>query len=202
MGQLIDVARLALPLLARNFRRARPFPHVAIDGFLAPEALAELRAAFDWEQHFPQQDDIYSFLASADPPRQALLRQFGEELSQKPMRAAVEAITGRATTHADVRGFVYLPGHYLLPHTDGRASFRRAVAYVYYLDLLGPLRGGDLLLFKCSLRGEEVSRAKPTRRIVPKRNRLLLFEVTHASLHQVREVLQGARMSLAGWFIS
>ena len=35
----------------------------------------------------------------------------------------------------------------------------------------------------------------------PRENRIVIFEVTPASLHQVREVVRGARVSLSGWFL-
>ena len=198
--QLIDISAWPLDDLARQWRAAKPFPHLVIDGFLAPGALTLLRAAFEWEQHWPLQDDIFTFLASADTPTQPVLRQFGEELGAERVRGAITRISGLPLSSADVRGYVYLPGHYLLPHTDCRATERRAVAYVYYLDQKKPLRGGELELFSCKVRGETVTSAKPALRIAPKPNRLVLFAVDFGSLHQVREVLSGARLSLAGWF--
>ena len=36
--------------------------------------------------------------------------------------------------------------------------------------------------------------------VEPRPNRLVVFEVSELSLHQVREVMSGLRLSLAGWF--
>jgi len=41
---------------------------------------------------------------------------------------------------------------------------------------------------------------EPAGQIEPRPNRLVVFEVSEASLHQVREVIGGLRISLAGWF--
>ena len=50
--------------------------------------------------------------------------------------------------------------------------------------------------------GDELISARPAHRVEPRANRLVLFDVTNASLHQVREVLAGNRVSLAGWFLA
>jgi Rps23 Pro-64 3,4-dihydroxylase Tpa1-like proline 4-hydroxylase len=36
--------------------------------------------------------------------------------------------------------------------------------------------------------------------IAPKADRLVVFDVGDLSLHQVREVMSGLRVSLSGWF--
>src|SRR5438067_1813589 len=94
--------------------------------------------------------------------------------------------------------YVYLPGHYLLPHSDSRQSEGRAIAYAYYVS--APRKGGELELFDCTMKKGEIVRTWPAKKIAPRANRLVLFAVTDTALHQVREVLRGARTSIAGWF--
>lgn len=192
--------RWDLARLARLWRRARPFPHVVIDGLVPAAEHAAMRKAFHWEQHYAHFDEIYSFLWSAEPIVQAPLRAFGQAFGGAEMRKAVGAISGSALARADMRGYVYLPGHYLLPHTDERREVGRKVAYAYYLDVVEPMRGGELELYACDRRGGRIARTRVARRIRPRPNRLVLFEVSPSSLHAVREVTSGARMSLAGWF--
>ena len=48
--------------------------------------------------------------------------------------------------------------------------------------------------------GDEVVSSRPAIQIKPQDNRMVIFDVTNASLHQVCEVLAGARVSLTGWF--
>jgi Rps23 Pro-64 3,4-dihydroxylase Tpa1-like proline 4-hydroxylase len=65
------------------------------------------------------------------------------------------------------------------------------LAFAYYLPTPAPPEGGELELF----RGFESARV-----IEPRPNRLVVFDVGDGTLHQVREVLAGLRLSLAGWF--
>jgi len=45
-----------------------------------------------------------------------------------------------------------------------------------------------------------VTEQHPVKCIEPRANRLVLFEVGPAAVHQVRGVTAGARVSLSGWF--
>jgi Rps23 Pro-64 3,4-dihydroxylase Tpa1-like proline 4-hydroxylase len=46
----------------------------------------------------------------------------------------------------------------------------------------------------------DLVRTESARLVEPHGNRLVVFDVSDASLHQVREVTGGLRISLAGWF--
>jgi Rps23 Pro-64 3,4-dihydroxylase Tpa1-like proline 4-hydroxylase len=100
----------------------------------------------------------------------------------------------------DMRAYAYRPGHYLLPHTDHQDGLARVLAYAYYLPSPEPPRGGELELFACELAGGEITSVSSGRVIEPRANRLVVFDVSDASLHRVHEVLAGLRLSLAGWF--
>ena len=113
---------------------------------------------------------------------------------------AVFAITGKRVTRAEVRSYVYLPGSYLLPHSDCRADVRRAVAYAFYLSTADSISGGELELFQCKTEHDEIIETHSAALISPAANRLVLFDVSLVSLHQVREVLSGGRVSFSGWF--
>ncbi len=197
---LIDVAGWDLPGLAERWRAARPFPHLLIDGLLGRERLKELRAEFAKEPHWPVGDQIYEFVTSGWPPARPGLVDFFAALSTPEVLRAVAAISGEAVTRLEGRGYVYLAGSYLLPHADYREGEGRAVAFVYYLAPDEGLQGGELELFDCVVEGGELVSAKPALRIEPRPDRLALFAVSPTTLHQVREVLQGGRASLAGWF--
>ena len=56
------------------------------------------------------------------------------------------------------------------------------------------------LPFACGMDGSEIVSTESARLIEPRGNRLVVFDVSDVSLHQVREVLGGLRISLAGWF--
>jgi Rps23 Pro-64 3,4-dihydroxylase Tpa1-like proline 4-hydroxylase len=197
---MIPVASWDHAGLARTWASGRPFPHVVIDDVVAPDALTALQQAVSQEPHFPNRGEIYDFMASAETVSHPALCALRDELGAPPMLAAVRALSGRPVATADLRSYVYLPGSYLLPHADSRAGLGRLVAFVLYLWTQG-CEGGELELFACELAGDDLVSARPAQRVVPRDNRLVLFDVSNASLHQVREVLAGARVSVTGWFL-
>jgi len=197
---MLPVARWNLDELARTWSTAKPFPHVVLDDVVEPDALATLLLAVSQEPHWPNRGEIYDFMASGEEVTQPALRELQAELGTAPVLDAVRAISGRPVTRADLRSYVYVPGSYLLPHADSRASIGRMVAWVYYLFTEG-CEGGELELFSCTMDGDELVHATSAHLVVPRANRMVLFDVTNASLHQVREVLAGSRVSLTGWFL-
>lgn len=197
---MIPLARWDVAALARAWSTAQPFPHVVLDDLVAPETLQTLLLAVSQEPHYPNRGEIYDFMASGPEVVHPTLRAFQAALSAPEMLEAVRAISGRAVASADLRSYVYMPGSYLLPHADSRASLRRLVAFAYYL-YTKECEGGELELFTCEMNGDEVVHATPAQRIEPRDNRVVLFDVTPASLHQVREVLAGHRISLTGWYL-
>ncbi len=196
----LDPARWNVEELAASWHAASPFPHLVLDDVLAPAGVDALRDALTTERHFPRRGALYEMMASAERPAHRALRRFEAELGCGPVRAALEAVTGRSTTRASCRSYVYLAGSYLLPHTDLDPTTPRRLAYAYYLSEAGSCQGGELELFACDLDGDEVVATRPEARIEPIANRLALFDVSPGSLHQVREVTAGARASVAGWF--
>lgn len=180
--------------LARAWRAADPFPHVVFDDIVAPEALATLIAAIDEEPVDPYEGDIFAFEASAPEPRTAELRAVRDAFAAAAA-PVLTRITGKPVSRIDLRAFAYREGHYLLPHTDHQEGLGRALAYVYYLPTPEPPVGGELELYRY-----RVDAIESARLVEPRGNRLVVFDVSDVSLHQVREVLGGLRMSLAGWF--
>jgi hypothetical protein len=198
---MIDVGTWDLAAMTASWRAAQPFAHVAVDALLDAAALAELRAGIAREPHWPNRGEIFEMMASGDPPRQPALRAFLDALGSAAVRDALAAVTGRALTRADGMSYVYLAGSYLLPHTDHRDGVDRRVAYVYYLSQDGAFTGGELDLYACTVDSDgEIAATAIARTLPPRENRLLLFDVGPTTVHRVREVTAGARVSLAGWF--
>lgn len=185
--------------LSRAYHAAVPFPHVAIDGFVADAAWQELRAAFDDEPADNLQDEIFDVMASRSPPEHPAMRALHERLQSAPVLEAIRTITEQPVERAELRAYAYLAGHYLLPHADRDGGGKRRVAYAYYVDLLDDLEGGELDLYACEGDGE-IHHAHVAATLPPVRNRCVLFQVGPLSLHRVREVTRGARLSFAGWF--
>jgi hypothetical protein len=199
MTPSLNVARWDLPRLTAEWRAARPFAHVVVDELLPAPSLQTLCQALAAEPHWPNRGEIYDMMGSGDELGHPTLRAFHQSFAAPDALAAVAAVSGKAPARVEMRSYAYLPGHYLLPHTDCRTGMGRLVAYAYYAWVSG-VDGGELELFDCALDGTAVVSARPSLRIEPRTNRLVLFDVTPASLHQVREVLSGARLSLSGWF--
>lgn len=185
--------------LATRWATAEPFPHVVIEDVLAPETLDEILAILDDEPVEAYAGDLFAFDATAPEPVtadfRALRDRFAHDLAPVFSRA-----TGKVVTRVDMRAYAYRPGHYLLPHTDHQEGLGRMLAYAYYLPSPDAPHGGELELYRCTLEHGELTRTDTAKLIEPRANRLVVFDVSEVSLHQVREVLSGLRISLAGWF--
>lgn len=186
--------------LAQTWRAATPFPYLVFDDFVAPEAHGALLAVVDEEPLHDYQAEIYAFEASAPDARTEGFRSLREALAEV-VAPALSRITGKALRRADMRAYAYRPGHYLLPHSDHQEGVGRSLAYAYYLPSPEPPEGGELELFTCVHdAAREVIATRSALLIEPRANRLVVFQVSDVSLHQVREVLAGLRISLSGWF--
>ncbi|HEY5923465.1 MAG TPA: 2OG-Fe(II) oxygenase [Kofleriaceae bacterium] len=185
--------------LAARWGSAEPFPHLIIDDFVAADQLDALLAILEDEGVERYEGDIFRFEASAPEPTTDALTELRDGFAAV-LAPTFARITGKPVTRVDMRAFAYRPGHYLLPHSDHREGLTRALAYAYYLPSPDPPRGGELELFACRVEHGEIVATDSARMIEPRANRLVLFDVSDISLHQVREVLGGLRISLAGWF--
>jgi Rps23 Pro-64 3,4-dihydroxylase Tpa1-like proline 4-hydroxylase len=154
------------------------------------------------EPHWIDREQLFEFMASPVEVGHAVLRGVKERFAAPVFRDRLESITGRAPTRVELRSYVYIPGCYVLPHTDHQESIGRQVAFAYYLLPREGFVGGELDLYAARLDGNgEMAAASVAKTIEPEENRIVLFEVSPRSLHRVREVTEGARVSLAGWFL-
>lgn len=188
--------------LARAWREAAPFPHLIVDDFLAEPALPGLLELLEEEPVEHRRSDIFSFDATAPEPTSAPVRALRDELAARlsPPLSRIAGLPDGGLGRIDLRAYAYRPGHYLLPHTDHQERLGRVLAYAYYLPSPEPPEGGELELYRCRFEGGELGDIASAVLIEPRPNRLVVFEVGDRSLHQVREVLSGLRLSLAGWF--
>ena len=165
--------------------------------------MEELFRVLEDEDVDEQVGDIFSFDATAKTPRTEAFTRVRDAFAAT-YGPALARITGKPVRTADMRAYAYRAGHYLLPHTDHQDGVRRLLAYAFYLPTPEPPEGGELELFTCELAGEGAARTSTKTEsalvIEAKPNRLVVFDVSDVSLHQVREVIGGLRLSLAGWF--
>jgi Rps23 Pro-64 3,4-dihydroxylase Tpa1-like proline 4-hydroxylase len=185
--------------LSHAWRTAAPFPHVVIDDLLAEPDVAALFEIIDDEPVEFGATDIYAFDATAPVPTTAAMAMLRDSFAAA-LNPVLTELSGRTVSRVDMRAYAYRPGHYLLPHTDHQDELGRILAYAYYLPTPEPPVGGELELFAAQLHDGHLGAATSTQLFAPVPNRLVVFEVSDHSLHQVREVVQGLRLSLAGWF--
>lgn len=185
--------------LATAWAAAAPFPHVIVDDVFDGAVLDELRAALAHEPHLGERSEIVDGLGSAPGFEQPRLAAFAAALDAPDLLAAVRVITGKDVQRAEVRSYLYPPGGYLLPHTDHQRRIGRQVAFAAYVH--DSCSGGELELFDCTMDGDRIVATEPACAIEPRCNRLVLFDVSTRSLHQIREVTAGARVAFAGWFL-
>ncbi len=185
--------------LQAMWRAAAPFAHVVIDDLLPGDHLDAVLAIVDEEPVDPYESDIFAFDATAPEPRTPELRALRDGFAAA-LAPVLSGFTGKTVTRVDMRAYAYREGHYLLPHSDHQHGLGRALAYAYYLPSPTPPGGGELELFRCTIAGGELTSTERALLVEPKANRLVVFDVNDVSLHQVREVTHGLRLSLAGWF--
>lgn len=185
--------------LAERWRAATPFPHLVFDDFVGDEALTEIFAILEEEPVEHYRGDIHAFDASPPEPATEALRTLARSFAAA-YAPALGRITGKTVSRVDMRAYAYRRGHFLLPHTDHQQGVGRQLAYAWYLPSPEPPEDGALELFQCDVDGGAIVRTVSARVIAPRANRVVFFDVSDVSLHQVREVLGGLRVSLAGWF--
>lgn len=195
----IDFARWEIARLREQWVNARPFGHIVVDNLVSNTDLKALRRAVAEEPHERKPCEISDNYGSAFQVKHPTLQSFQAALGSAQGRAAVAAITGkREAGKVVMRSFIYPDGGYLLPHNDYREELGRLVAFAYYVDTSG--EGGELELFDCTMDGDDVVETRTGTLIPAIANRLVLFDVSAASLHAVREIVGGRRSSFSGWF--
>lgn len=93
----------------------------------------------------------------------------------------------------------YLPGDYFLPHQDWYADDKpeiapRQISFVLFLNTPPAYSGGELVFYlPHKALGKSIGMA-----IQPETGLLICFHPQ--TVHEVRKVLSGERLTLAGWF--
>lgn len=168
----------------------KPFPHVIIDDFLPDDFFIDLCGSLEDIKLERKEADLFQFDQSENLSltKNVVLKELQEKLLVlKPELKKRFAVT---LSHIDMFAAFYYDTDYLLPHDDRLES--RKVAYTLYIA--APDEGGELAL---------ISKKSPHKKslvdIVP--NRLVLFQVSEDSWHEVEEVRGDLpRISITGWF--
>jgi hypothetical protein len=174
---------------AREFRTAKPFPHLVVDDFLEdPDGLREEFPDLDWSG-WSEMAEVYQagkrYLSDIDaiPPK---LRETIIRLNSPRTLRTLEGITGidrlLADPYLDGAGLHGSgPGGVLAPHSDfhfhNHGIFRRLNLLVYLNEEWGEDDGGLLEFY-----ADAQARTEPTR-VIPIQGRAVLFATNERSVH-------------------
>ena len=180
-----------------------PYRVGSIDNFLPDSAYIDKLAdeLFDLELS-PKNNDLYKFHQSGDmfscdtPAIVGITNAFREKLQPWLKKVTQIPLNGEISMSYSKYSYTDV----LLCHDDELEG--RRIAYIYYL--VSPTwceaDGGALDLFAVDPKTGEPAHIEYS--LPPKRNRLVFFEVTPATFHQVSEIIteDKIRHSLVGWF--
>ncbi len=183
----------ALQKLRKQYAAAKPFPHIRLTDFFTVKDLKRVEQELLQETFVESDADLFSFAQCNDlkHSKQPTLQGLRKYLQSKEFLVWLSYVTGEdLSTELDLSGFVYSDTDHLLPHDDELEG--RKIAFVINLSTLTAKQGGQLDLFK----GNKVAQSYS-----PIWNSVVFFTVKpQHTMHQVREVIDAKRVTLAGWF--
>lgn len=189
-----------LRALTASYRKATPYPHAALTGFLREEKAVRLARAVRSQQFFRKESDLFCFsqtkdlLGASDPT----IQEFLTMIRSPEFREFMQAITGVPLPRGkvDAMGVIYADADYLLCHDDQLSG--RKIAYILNLSKGFTAKSGGALALLESDRKKRPT--KVVKRIVPTWNTLSFFTVSEVSHHMVEEVLEDKeRLTIGGW---
>uniref|UniRef100_A0A7E4VHN2 P4Hc domain-containing protein n=1 Tax=Panagrellus redivivus TaxID=6233 RepID=A0A7E4VHN2_PANRE len=191
-------------ILAGNAPDSAPFPHFTLaDFFVKPEALKALRNELKRAKWTAKANDLYSFwrtgeLDKYNAEKFPALTAFALFMKTHVRELVMELTGCELTEKISVAGSRYDQTDVLLPHDD-RMEERKFAFILYLTPEWEESYGGDLNLFNSDDRIEPTTIAK---RITPRSNNFLFFDIRPQSWHSVGEVTapKKQRLSLNGWF--
>ena len=185
--------------LNAEFRQAQPFPHLVIPNFLIKEQAGNLLKALAQERFLPKEADLFKLMQTDDlaGTKNKNLQEFRRVLASQEFVGWLSKVTGITLTPGviDMAGSLYQDTDFLLCHDDRLEG--RKIAYMYYLSDFKEREGGSLNF----LGHKGTTPTKVLRKIAPKFNTFVFFEVSPHSFHEVEEVLvKKQRITIGGWF--
>lgn len=199
--------------LRNRFRNARPYPHMVIENFLAPEAAQEIARSYPTFEQAKEQGFTFNFVNEQkkvqitdstkfpDP-----VRRLNEAISSPQFLSDLEYITGIPRILADEQlsgGGMHLTGaggrldvHVDFNVLEERKLFRRLNILLYLNPTWNEAWGGHIELWDKAVKNCEY-------RCVPALNRCLIFETSDSSYHGVARVTappEMTRQSFAAYY--
>jgi len=176
----LNVLMFADPCLMK--KHAQPFLHFVKDEFLNASMFEKVKRIHASCAFKEQHTDLFRFLQTDDLKNQDDLEEF---------RGCVMDLLGSVVDTSggwiDLFGSYYRSGDYLLCHDD--RTEHRKYAFVYYLQ---DHASGGLVLY-------ENDAMSVSKRIDVRANRLVVFEVSEISFHEVEYCEENGRRAFSGW---
>lgn len=162
-----------------------PFNHFLIDNFLNDSDFINIKKFFNVQKFQLKHTDLFKFYQTDELSNNIELNFFKSNLD-----SVFSKITDINDTFYTIFAACYNKGDYLLCHDD--LVDMRKYAFTYYLE---DFDSGDFIMFNndCD---------KEIKRIHVRKNRLLIFEVSSLSWHEVDTCLKDGRKSITGWLNS
>ena len=187
-----------ISLIKGKFRLNRPFKHVVIDNFLKENMAKELLNEIKREKFIEKESDLFSFKQTDDfhYSKNRKIKDFHSAICSSEFFSLINFISGfKFKGVFDMAGTLYESGDYLLCHDDELEG--RKIAYVFYLsDNFKEGDGGNFVFFNSKMKKP----FKAVKKCFPLFNRLLIFEVSRKSFHEVEENLSDKkRYAIGGW---
>jgi len=181
----------------KEFLENKPFAHLSIKNFLKKEKAIELLKKLQQEKFYLKDSDLFTFLQTNDiiSTEVKVLKEFRDFFNSEKFINYIFRLTGVVISNdkLDMFASLYQDTHYLLPHDDQLDS--RKIAYVLFLS--NQQSSGALALYD----SKEGTPQKVVKEIFPEFNKLILFEVSDKSFHEIKEVIGNTqRIAITGWF--
>ncbi len=183
--------------LKKEFLENKPFFHFSIKNFLKEEKAIELLKHLQQEKFYLKDSDLFTFLQTNDiiSTEVKVLKEFRDFFSSEKFVNYIKKLTNVEISYnkLDMFASLYQDTHYLLPHDDQLDS--RKIAYVLFLS--NQKESGSLAFYN----SKEGIPQKVVKNIYPEFNKLILFEVSDKSFHEIKEVVGDTqRVAITGWF--
>ena len=175
----IYLKHIKISSLRKKFSGNQPYPYLELNGFLKDLQARKLLAALTKEKFYMKESDLFQFSQTEDiaASKEEALRAFRDFLRSKRFLSFMESLTGFKLKEdtVDLSGTLYKNTDFLLCHDDQLEG--RKIAFLLYLSNLEIEDGGSLRLFDKIF--------KSFKRITPRFNKFVLFEVSKISYHKI-----------------
>lgn len=192
------------------------FPVLTIENYFNEDFLDSVKDELLDCEFYQKSNDLYEFVQTEDLNKmmEGTLKTLYSHLCSTEFTEFISALTGieLLESRLNMAGQIYSQGGYLECHDDdihqsgedSNSVVGRRIAFIIYLcdeRWDSKKQGGELQLLKVNEKDGSAS-LEVAASLVPKWNRIALFEVTPYSYHRVSEVLsdEHLRVSLTGWF--